>query len=146
MLTLSARCVFQTEMSKKCVANYNKSLKGQGHSKKYFNHRWKVYIKLSYWPFFELLKCIQSLWNLPAKKPKIRHRTPPFWIVLCSLAAYTWHHSVQDQVCFQEGRHIYMARLLTTIQNGGTRCWILGFFGDKFHKDRVYFRSSENGM
>ena len=75
-----------------CAVLYKGVFKGQGHSKKYvfFNHRWKVYIKLSYWPFFELFfkKCIRSLWNLSSKKPEIWHRAPPFWIVLSSLAAY----------------------------------------------------------
>ena len=34
----------------------------------------------------------------------------------------------------KELRHVYVARLLSTIQNGGAQCRILGFFEDKFHR------------
>jgi len=38
-------------------------------------------------------------------------------------------------------RHGQAARLLSTIQNGGAKSWILALFGEEFQWDRMHFRS-----
>ena len=40
----------------------------------------------------------------------------------------------------------YADRLLSTIQNGGTRWWIFCFSGEEFHWDRMHYGSTNNGQ
>ena len=47
-------------------------------------------------PKFQTLKCRFSLWNSSPKKPKIWTSLLPFWTVLNSQAAFSWHHCIQE--------------------------------------------------
>ena len=53
---------------------------------------------------------------------------------------YSLHRSHLNKISWTEWHHENATWLLRTVQNGGNDVRILGFFGDKFHKENLQFR------